>query len=156
MFFSLVWGEEWNLMSCSGLVRIEPWHHSKFPLNSEDLSIPEMKKTRKVQGLSKPVGLTCHGTGNSQPLILCVSRKINFILPLFSDYNALKLLLFGAGCVLYKCAPNEAINQVSEQKHILSSPIDHVQQHTQKKTETLPLLWQQCLYKQPDNARQCN
>lgn len=41
--------------------------------------------------IEKSVGLTCHGTGNSHPLILCVSRKINFILPLFSDYNALKL-----------------------------------------------------------------
>lgn len=69
----------------------------------------------KVQGLSKSVGLTCHGTGNGHPLILCVSRKINFILPLFSDYNALKPRR-AAGCVSYKRGPNEAINQVLEQK----------------------------------------
>lgn len=39
-----------------------------------------------------------------------------------------------AGCVSYKHGPNEAINQVLEQKHIMSSPIDHVLYNTSPQT----------------------
>lgn len=71
--------------------------HPKLSLNSGDLSSP----VRRAKYKDWAVGLTCRGTGNGHSLIFCVSRKINFILPLFSDYNALKLLQ-AAGCVWSK------------------------------------------------------
>lgn len=51
-----------------------------------------------------------HETGNDYSLIF-VSGKINFILPLFSKYNVLKLLT--AGCILYTKGEKGAINQIA-------------------------------------------
>lgn len=96
--------------------------------------------TWKVQGLSKSVGLTCHRTGNNHSLILCV-QKDQFYSSFVFKLQCTKAPA-AAGCASYGHDPNEAINQVLEQKHIMSPP--HPQKITYSTVVHLKLLQSVC------------